>query len=217
MLMQFEKTGHLEKGSRGITMNRADLIFTEINNVLEKINDPKSFENAIELIKKAALEVNGLNREKCFSVTYIKKFTNESYDHFMKAMKVKARDATGIVPSIDSCSVVEKLPMGFRREIKIGEHAANQRVWELKNENSFLIVFKTNGIKFIATNELEKRKNETTFIARYIVDAHPNPKYNTPESFLELVMNPTYGNLERLSSSNKLNEEYNRIVGENRS
>ncbi len=196
-------------------MNQAELVFSEIDKTLEKIKDEKTFEKAHELIKTSALEVNTFGKKACFSVTYIQKMKNELYDNFLKAMKIKARDATGIVPSIDSCKVVEKLPMGFRREVIIGNHAASQRVWELKKENSFFIFFKTEGIKFIATNELEKGKNETIFTARYIVDEHPNPKYNSAESFLELVMNPTYGNLGKLSTANSLNDRYNRIVKSN--
>lgn len=193
-------------------MNPAEAVFTGIYNALEQVNDATTFATAHAVIKKAALTVNEFNRPGCYSVIYVQKMANAAYENFAKAMAIKARDATGIVPSIDSCKVVEQLPMGFSREIRIGDRTAYQRVWELKADDNFLIIFRTDGIKFIATNELEKGQHETIFTARYLVDAHPNPKYNTAESFLERVMNPSYGNLGKLSSANNLGERYKSIV-----
>lgn len=174
-----------------------DPIFKKIDNILDQIKNPKDFDFALAAIESTALEIDSIKKEGCFSVTYRRDIPEKLYAAFRKALQIKARDATGIVPSIDRCEVKEELPMGFTRLITIGMHQALQRVWKHETENSFKTIFKTSGIKFIATNELEKKKDNITFTARYLVDEHP--KYKTAEWFLKEVMDPTFDNLMKLS------------------
>ncbi|HSX26163.1 MAG TPA: hypothetical protein VLE89_04060 [Chlamydiales bacterium] len=192
-------------------MSIASQVFAHIDRTLEPIKDPAIFESALNSIEDTALKVDQMKKDGFFSVTYIREIPKELYPKFRKALQIKARDATGIVPSIDRCKFKEELPMGFKRVITIGDHEALQRVWTCETASSFKIIFKTDGIKFIATNELEKREDRNLFTARYIMDEHP--KYKTPQWFLEHVMDPTFDNLIKLSLDPQLNQKHAEIVG----
>ncbi len=195
------------------TTTNIDAVFKEIYERLEKISDAETFKQSHKCIKKTAIDITKLAKEKCFSIKYEREISLKecSYANFVKAMEIKARDATGIVPSIDSCQLKEiNMSMGFTRTIKIGNHEVIQRIWECKRKNRIKIVFQTYGSKFIATNELKKKNGKIIFTARYIVDEHP--KYTTADWFLKNVMDPTFDNLKNLSINVNLSKRHKAVV-----
>ncbi|MES2273781.1 MAG: hypothetical protein V4487_06280 [Chlamydiota bacterium] len=181
-----------------------ELAFLNLHEKLEQIGNISNFKQAHKLLKNTAAKVDQSAKKGCFSVTYKRELPKNSYPKFLKALKIKARDATGIVPSIDGCELKNPKPMGFVRAIKIGQKEALQRVWECQKQNSFKIIFRTEGLKFIATNEIAKDRGKVFFTARYLLDEHP--KYTSPVWFLQYVMEPTFKNLSELSSNPKLTE-----------
>lgn len=185
-----------------------ELAFEKIYEKLKKIKDTETFSHAHELIKKTVSLLDKVQKEECFSVTYVRKVP--SYEPFLQALEIKARDATGIVPSISSCKFKHKQLMGFVRTIKIGDHEAIQEVWENKGKNSYKVIYNSEGINFIATNELDRDEDQGIFTALYCVYKHP--KYKTADWFLKQVMDPTFENLIQLSSDKNLSDRYKALV-----
>jgi hypothetical protein len=182
--------------------------FNHIYQKLKQIKDTKTFAEAQELIKKTTSLLDKAQIEECFSVTYVKKVS--SYDHFLQALEIKARNAAGIVPTIDSCAFKYKLPMGFIRAIKIGDHEASQEVWECKKEKSYQVLYNSEGIYFTCTNELDREGDGGIFTARYCIYKHP--KYKSATWFLKEVMDPTFKNLVQLSLDKNLNEKHKKAL-----